>query len=76
MKTYATQLRRVEKLEMDAIPNGPYKGTWGGYVVHFTANGIQYEAQTKDGIRTPGTACVVQVKDGTITVEVKSKGTP
>jgi len=76
MKTCATQLRRVEKLELNAIPNGHYKGTWGGYMAHFSANGIQYEAQTKDGIRTPSAACVVRVKDGTITVEVKPKGTP
>lgn len=68
MATPATMLRRVE--EIDRLPDGVYDGVWGGYVVRFAIDGIDYEAQTKDGIRTPRAECKITITDGNLSVEV------
>ena len=68
MATPATMLRRVEEIER--LPDGVYDGVWGGYVVRFSVDGIDYEAQTKDGIRTPRAECKITSKDGNLSVEV------
>lgn len=67
MATPAVNLRRVEHIER--VPDGVYEGIWGGYFVAFSVAGINYEAQTRDGIRTMRAPCKVTVKDGKIEVE-------
>jgi hypothetical protein len=67
MATPAELLRRVEYLER--IPDGVYDGIWGGYRVTFDVGGIQYDAQTVDGIRMPRAECKVTSKDGKLSVE-------
>jgi hypothetical protein len=67
MKTPATQLRRVEAL--DLLPDGVYDGVWGGYVVRFTVDGIDYEAHTSEGIRTPRAKCKITITNGKLSVE-------
>lgn len=69
MKTTATNVRRVDPNIV--IPDGVYDGIWGGYRVRFYVDGVKYEANTSDGIRTPCAECTVTVKDGLITVEAK-----
>ena len=65
----ATQLRRISNVE--TLPDGVYDGVWGGYCVNFSVKGVEYEAQTLIGIRTPRAECNVTVDDGTISVETK-----
>lgn len=60
-------IRRVEDLTA-AIPDGEYRGTWGGYVVRFKVDGKQYEAASSVGIRTQNAPCIVSVRDCLITV--------
>ena len=67
MQAVATQLRRIS--ELDPLPDGQYDGRWGGYHVTFVVDGIEYEAQTNIGIRTPNAPCVVTVSGGKMTVE-------
>mgnify|MGYP007077531248 CR=1 FL=1 len=53
-----------------AQPNdGVYPGTWGGYVVRFTADGITYQAKSECGIRTMAAPCKVTVEQGEMIVE-------
>ena len=56
----------------ERLPDGVYDGIWGGYRVTLNVGGIQYEAQTQDGIRTPRAECKVTSKDGMLLVEVVS----
>lgn len=67
-RTVATQLRR--KQDLDTLPDGTFSGVWGGYQVTFAIAGIEYEARTQEGIRTPAARCRVIVHDGGITVEL------
>ena len=67
-------LRRVEDIER--LPDGVYDGVWGGYVVRFSVDGIDYEAQTKDGIRNPWCHCKITSKDGNLSVEIDPDSDP
>ena len=61
---------KIVTLPIKEIPPGDYEGVWGGYVVHATINGVDYEFKTDKGIRTPAALCVVHVKAGeAITVD-------
>ena len=68
MATLAGKLRRIESV--DRIPDGTYHGIWGGYRVTFQVKGVQYEAETLDGIRTLRASCTVTSKDGRIMVSI------
>jgi hypothetical protein len=68
MATLAGKLRRIESV--DRIPDGTYDGIWGGYRVTFEVEGVQYEAETLDGIRTPRASCTVTSKGGRIMVAI------
>jgi len=60
----------VSLAEMRKIA-GTYKGNWGGYVVSFKVDGVEYTFQVANGIRTPFARCNVTISDiGTITVEI------
>lgn len=60
----------VSLAEMRKIA-GKYVGNWGGYVVHFKVEGVEYTFQTPVGIRTPFARCTVIIdEEGTITVEL------
>ena len=51
------------------IPDGEYKGVWGGYNVEFKVGSITYRATTNVGIRTTNAPCLVTVLDNFVTVE-------
>jgi hypothetical protein len=68
MATLAGKLRRIESV--DRIPDGTYGGLWGGYRVTFQVEGVQYEAETLDGIRTLRASCTVTSKGGRIMVSI------
>lgn len=68
MATQVTQLRRVENVE--PLPDGVYDGIWGGYCVIFDVDGVTYEGQTQDGIRTPRCKCKVTIANGKLSVDV------
>ncbi len=68
MTTLAANIRRMEKV--DRIPDGTYEGIWGGYRVTFEVQGVQHEAETLDGIRTPRASCTVTSKDGRLLVSL------
>ena len=71
MATKAIEVKRVEK---DIhLPDGVYDGIWGGYQVTFEVAGIQYEAKTESGIRTPRAKCYVTIKDGRVSVALPEK---
>jgi hypothetical protein len=65
-ETTANNLRRDDPVP--TLPDGEYRGTWGGYVVHFTVDGQRYAADTTTGIRTHMAPCRVIVSGGKITV--------
>jgi FAD synthase len=69
ISTTLSCIRRVENLAA-VIPDGEYKGTWGGYVVRFKVDGKQYEAASSVGIRTQNAPCIVSVRDCLVTVRV------
>ncbi len=51
-------------------PKGVYSGTWGGYVVKFTAKGSHYEVNVDTGIRTPNAPCKITVTNDDIKIEL------
>jgi len=55
------------------LPDGTYKGIWGGYNVKFDVNGIQYEAKTHIGIRTMRAECIVTSVDGNLSIALAGK---
>lgn len=59
----------TELTPQDKVPDGVYDGIWGGYVVTFSVNGINYEAKTEEGIRTPAAKCRVISTNGKLTVQ-------
>jgi len=70
MNTTARECRRVENA---TPPEGIYRGTWGGYLVRFSAGADWYEAKTITGIRTPSAKCRVIVESGEIRVELRDQ---
>ena len=50
------------------VPDGTYRGIWGGYVVAFTVDDVPYKANTEVGVRTPACPVDVVTKDGSLTV--------
>ena len=65
MSTRVTQVIQMTPVQ---LPDGEYKGSWGGYTVSFTYNGHAHEASTERGIRTTNAKCIITVKDGEMTV--------
>lgn len=45
------------------LPNGFYKGIWGGDVIELTYENIVYQLKTEEGIRGIGIEVVVQIED-------------
>lgn len=54
---------------VNSLPDGHYKGRWGGYLVTLEIGGDVYYIDTNIGIRSMSAPCVVVVKDGEIAVE-------
>ena len=69
MITTATNVRRIDPNIV--IPDGVYNGIGVAYRVVFKVDGVEYEANTFNGIRTPPAKCTVTVKSGVLSVEVK-----
>jgi len=61
----------ISKLLVDIskLPDGEYKGIWGGYEAIIEIDGLQYRLKTEKGIRTNSAPCVVCIKDGEATIE-------
>lgn len=62
-------IERYESVEHSDIPHGTYKGTWGGYVIKFKAEGKSYRIQTDIGIKTPVAPCRVVVDGEGVRIE-------
>lgn len=62
------------EVDMTNLPNGEYKGVWGGYNVSVVIAGSKYFLKTDNGIRTPSADCLVHVCDGKVTVELSNGG--
>jgi hypothetical protein len=56
--------------EFFILPDGNYKGLWGGYIVDTTIEGKKYKVATKDGIRSFNVPCRVVIENGQIYVEL------
>ena len=50
------------------LPDGQYKGTWGGYVVKAEINGNMCIFNTETGIRCIKSPCLVMIESGVATV--------
>jgi hypothetical protein len=46
------------------LPDGNYKGVWGGYVIEVYHDRKTYELTTDEGVRGMGFNVVVCIKDG------------
>lgn len=57
------------KIDSYILPNGEYVGYQSGYEIQFTANGVYYSGETKDGIRGINCKVTVVVNDGVIYVK-------
>lgn len=71
-----TQTKAIscKRVHVDELPrDGVYPGRWGGYTVTFRAAGLEYEARTVDGIRTPSAPAKVTVSGSQIYVETIPK---
>jgi len=66
MKTNVVSIEKV--VPVSTLPDGEYKGTWGGYEVTVEIAGLVYRMKTDIGIRTPSAPCVVRVENGSITI--------
>lgn len=70
MNTNVLSVQEIREItDTSILPNGEYKGVWGGYRVLVKIDGVQYTLQTENGIRTPAAPCTVRIQDGNITVE-------
>jgi hypothetical protein len=61
-----TRVKSIKKL-----PDGEYKGLWGGNIVNAFIGKHFYQLKVSVGIRTFAAPCVVTVKDGKATVRTK-----
>ena len=64
-----TKVLSIEKVEVAKLPDGEYKGSWGGYEATVEFEGVKYHLKTENGIRTPSAPCVVHVENGIATIE-------
>ncbi len=76
MKTKIMSAKKVSSVDIpnlpvaiSKLPDGEYKGTWGGYEAIVEIDGLQYRLKTKKGIRTTSAPCVVCIKDGEATID-------
>jgi hypothetical protein len=56
-------------VDISKLPDGKYKGIWGGYEAIVEIDGLQYRLKTKIGIRTKSAPCVVYINDGEATID-------
>lgn len=59
---------RADPIDLAAVPDGTYHGTWSGYEVLTDIHGVMVPLITDVGIRSPQTACLVTASGGQITV--------
>lgn len=71
IKMRAKIISATSKIELSELPDGEYEGTWGGYVINATVNGMSVRFKTKWGIRGVNIPCVVIVNNGSVIVEEK-----
>jgi hypothetical protein len=60
-------------VDISKLPDGEYKGIWGGYEAIIVIDGLQYRLETEKGIRTNSAPCVVCIKDGEATIEATQR---
>ena len=58
-----------QPVALENLPDGEYKGRWGGYEATTIINGTQYRFRTVDGIRTMNAKCIIKIEGGSVTVE-------
>ena len=68
MTTKITTADRVEKCKLSELPDGDYKGIWGGYVVEALIGGQLHRFTTENGVRGMNIPCVVMFQAGAVTV--------
>lgn len=67
------QTKVVSIVPVSVLPDGEYKGTWGGYEVTVEIAGLMYRMKTENGIRTPSAPCIVRVENGSVTINAGYK---
>jgi|WetSurMetagenome_2_1015567.scaffolds.fasta_scaffold712230_2 hypothetical protein len=58
-------------IPLSVLPRGEHEGIWGGYKVWFTVDGVEYELETVNGVRSPSEPCIIHVYGDNVTVELK-----
>lgn len=56
-------------IQTSTLPDGYYKGIWGGSVIQINYKGREFELETEEGVRGIGFKVVVQVKNGVATFD-------
>ena len=56
-----------------SIPDGFYRGIWGGTCITLTVDGAEYELTTEEGVRGGGFPVVVTVISGIATFKELNK---
>jgi hypothetical protein len=69
VKTKIMSAEKISNVDISKLPDGEYKGIWGGYEAIIEIDGLQYRLKTEKGIRTNSAPCVVCIKDGEATIE-------
>lgn len=52
------------------LPDGVYKGIWGGYVIEVEFEKEKYDLATEEGVRGIGINVVVSIIDGVATFQL------
>lgn len=65
-----TRVKKVTRLisERENLPDGLYKGLWGGYKVRLTYKGDEYELETEDGVKGMNIPVAISVQGSEIHV--------
>ena len=62
----------TETRVVTTLPDGTYKGKWGGNIIDVYVNPISYRLETQHGVRGFNIPVTVNVKEGVATfVEIK-----
>ena len=70
MKAKVNEITQVADVNREALPNGKFTGTWGGYEVHFRIDDKMYLARTDVGIKGFDIPCTVWIQHGEVVVTV------
>lgn len=71
MNTHVLSVQEIRNVDPSSLPDGEYKGVWGGYEAKATINNIEYTFRTALGVRTIAAPCFIRIKGGEITVTIE-----